>query len=114
MAKSDNKKSDEFQKVLERTLENISSDRSRISDFLDKLSEAVSPKGEEENPDRVVMAAQSYAKIADSLVKNNQLQINVAALLQRGSLGGDEVDPVTDKIGTLPFKKFDPEEQNEN
>lgn len=95
---------DDFTIVVEKTLKNIDEDRSRISGILDDIIVALK-KDPESSGDKLIFAAQSLAKIADSLVKNNQLQVSVAALLKRpGGAKDQKEDPVSAAIGKFPFQ----------
>lgn len=92
---------DSFKSVVERTLGNIEQDRGRISQFMDELIVAMKSLGSE--GEGIILAAQSFAKIADSLVKNNQLQINAAALIKSAAGEESDEDSVSSELGPLPF-----------
>lgn len=71
-----NTEPDKVSKILEDTLKNIKDDRARVSAVLDAFVN-------NDDPDKVIFSAESVARLADSLVKNNQLMVNIASLISK-------------------------------
>lgn len=76
---------DKLDEVLETTLDNIQRDRDRLTEFLDTLLQAIKGDGD---GDKTIISADSVAKIADSLMKNNQLRVNVAGIIAKRAPAG--------------------------
>jgi len=96
-------KKDELATEVEEILDNVGEDRTRLSNFLDKLLE--------EHGDQPAGIAEYVAKIAAELSRQNQVRVNtVKALGKALSEPSDEdEEDISDEIGR-PFPEEDYDE----
>lgn len=93
------KTDDPIEGLLEELRTDISHDRDRLSGVLDKLIRAAG-----EDPDRIIVVAETVAKIGDSLTKQNHLRVDALKALAKRNLrpdDDDDLDPFSDIGG--PF-----------
>ena len=89
-------------KILEEALANIKHDRKQVSVVLDKFVN-------NDDDDKIMFSADSVARLADSLVKNNQLMVSIATLISKKiAVESDEVtaEDLFENIGS-PYSKED-------
>lgn len=94
------KPEDPIEKLLRDLSSDIESDRQKLGGVLDKLIEYGKT-----DPDRMVVVAETVAKIGDSLTKQNHLRVDAIKALSRRNLReekDDSDDDPFDDIGT-PF-----------
>jgi hypothetical protein len=88
------KKSDPVENLLQDLKTDIESDRKKLTEVLDDLI-----KYGKTDPDRMVVVAETVAKIGDSLTKQNHLRVDAIKALARRNLREDDKgddDPFND------------------
>lgn len=98
MAKTDD---DDIEQEADELLEDIQNDRTRLSDFFDRVLQI----------EDTTIVAEAVARIADSLTKQNTLRINaLKTLIKKRNVTDDDEDGVFDEIG----RPFSAEEEGSN